>query len=200
MDVLAGGAADAEEVNWDLPERFFLMLNSIPLVGQRLSAWSFMLTCEKDIQDMRCGPPRTHACRRRRPRSPLVLGIGSNTLRQIATAMDELRTCKHLPLIMQVIITLGNHMNGGTPKGQVCSAQAACPRTPVTRAACRRTGSTSTCCHGSWPPRTAPTRSRSCSTWPVLCRRAIPRRPSSSAACPRSSRCVGAAHGGERAY
>lgn len=49
-------------------------------------------------------------------------------VKTVSSAIDTLRHSKALPVVFGALLSLGNHMNGGTPRGQVmlpCSAPVA---------------------------------------------------------------------------
>ena len=87
-------AKDGPNVNWDKPERFCLMIQSIPRVAERLRAWLFAVTVPGEVQDC------------------------LQNLDRFRKACDELVQGNEVPRLLGLIIAIGNYANGGTTRGR----------------------------------------------------------------------------------
>ena len=93
-ELVAVKAAAGPNVNLDKPEKFYLMLATIPQLGPRLKVWGFL----RDFDDQA---------------KPLTKNLDT-----IRSAAKELTKNDVLPKVLGVVLSFGNYMNGGTAKGQ----------------------------------------------------------------------------------
>jgi len=85
---------DGPDVIWDKPERFCLMLDSIPMITHRLKAWYFSITVPLEAEEV---------------------------LRQLSSAckaFEDISKGREIPLLFGSIVSIGNYVNGGTKRGQ----------------------------------------------------------------------------------
>jgi len=80
---------DPEKINWAPPEKYFIMLNSIPLLKPRLNCWIFSFQFEENVKE------------------------ASKDLTIISDTCKELQEGKRLNALCAMILTCGNYMNGG---------------------------------------------------------------------------------------
>jgi len=80
--------------NLDKPEKFVLVMASIPKCTMRISVWLFKLTFFERTQELK---PPLETCKR---------------------ASKEIIESKSLKMVLGSLIALGNYMNGGTRRGQ----------------------------------------------------------------------------------
>jgi len=80
---------DPEKINWAPPEKFFIMLGTIPMLKPRLNCWLFSMQLGESISKVK------------------------NELQVIIDACDELKTNVRLKIIISAVLTCGNYMNGG---------------------------------------------------------------------------------------
>eukprot|EP00466_Bigelowiella_natans_P020444 jgi/Bigna1/134185/aug1.24_g8893 len=86
--------ADGEDVNLDKPERFCLMLASIPSVGERLKSWHMAILIPDEAYEW------------------------NTYVRRLRKVCEELRQSKDLKRLFGAILAIGNYVNGGTNRGQ----------------------------------------------------------------------------------
>ena len=85
---------DGPDVKWDKPETFLKTIMRIPKVRVRLRCWAIKMGFSEKAEELEV---------------PLTT---------VAEAIEEVRSCKGLRHILGTLLSLGNHMNGGTNKGQ----------------------------------------------------------------------------------
>ena len=86
---------DGPDVVWDRPEAFVLMLTSIPRLSSRLRCWSVRRAFDEAAEAMEA------------------------PLKGVTAAFMELRACVPLRSLFGMLLSYGNHLNGGnTSKGQ----------------------------------------------------------------------------------
>ena len=85
---------DGPDVKWDKPESFLLALLSIPRLKQRLRCWSIKYGFSERVAEL------------------------DELTETIAAAVKAVKTSAALPVVFGAVVALGNHLNGGTPKGQ----------------------------------------------------------------------------------
>src|SRR5688572_23527646 len=93
-----------------------LMLNSIPKLQARLQCWLFVLKFDESFSELSQVLNRaTEACK--------VSGCGythANVVREWLMSIcsflrhQQLRGSQHLKHVFEIVLTLGNYMNGGT--------------------------------------------------------------------------------------
>ena len=87
-------ALDGPEVRWDKPEEFLRTLMAIPRVKVRLRCWAIKYGFSERAAEL------------------------DETLGTLEVAIKAVRTSQALPPILGALVALGNHLNGGTPKGR----------------------------------------------------------------------------------
>ena len=92
MDMIK--AMDGPDVRWDKPEQFLKALMAIPKLTVRLRCWSIKYGFSERAAEI------------------------TETLSTLQGAVDALRQSTALPVVLGLLVNLGNHLNGGTPKGQ----------------------------------------------------------------------------------
>ena len=85
---------DGPDVRWDKPEQFLKVIMRIPKVRVRLRCWSIKAGFTEKAEEL------------------------EDPLKTVGDAIEEVRQCRALKPLLSVLLCLGNHMNGGTPKGQ----------------------------------------------------------------------------------
>mmetsp|Transcript_33147 Transcript_33147/g.75767 ORF Transcript_33147/g.75767 Transcript_33147/m.75767 type:complete len:348 (-) Transcript_33147:173-1216(-) len=87
-------AAHGSGAPLDKPEKFVLLLSSIPKLAIRISVWLFKMTFVERSQDLK--PP----------------------LKSCLVACRQVRESVALKLVLGTVLSLGNYLNGGTCRGQ----------------------------------------------------------------------------------
>jgi len=87
-------ALDGPHVKWDKPEQFLKVIMNIPKVRMRLRCWSIKYGFGEKSEEV------------------------EELLKTVSEAINELRNSRSLRTVLSALLALGNHLNGGTNKGQ----------------------------------------------------------------------------------
>ena len=87
-------ARDGADVVWDRPEAFLRMLLSVPRVGLRLRCWSIASAFEERAAELEA------------------------PIEALKHAFEELMGSEPLRVLLGLLLSYGNYMNGGTNRGQ----------------------------------------------------------------------------------
>jgi Formin Homology 2 Domain/ELMO, armadillo-like helical domain len=91
-EVVESYGANKSNIPWDLPERFFMMINEIPKCNVRLNVWSYMLHWSE------------------------VSGSAHSKVKNITVACKELLASSSLRTVLGIVLYVGNYLNGGNAR------------------------------------------------------------------------------------